>query len=309
MRIDRLLLRAAAFLLLALATGASEKMRVVTTMPDLADIVRQVGGARVDVSALVKGTENQHAVVAKPSMLIALSRADVFVQIGLSLESSWVPGLLENARNPRIAPGKPGFVNGSDGWPVLDVPVSLSRQGGDLHPQGNPHLNLSPRAGRHLAARVLAALVANDPAGRAEYEAAHAKYALALDAAEARWAKAAERLRGVAVATYHQELAYLARESGLVIVGTVELKPGIPPTPAHVIELVDAMRVRGARLVLTGAWSNTRQVAQVAEQAQGRVVELPLAVTNAQGNDTWIGMMDQIHTKLLEALDSLSRGP
>lgn len=302
MRLERILRAAAAACLLALGTHAAEKLRVVTTLPDLADIARRIGGERVEVTALIKGTENLHAVVAKPSMLVALSRADVFVQVGLSLESSWVPGLLEGARNARIAPGKPAFVNGSDGWQALDVPADLSRQGGDLHPQGNPHLNLAPQGGRHLAARILAGLVANDPAGKDAYEKAHEAYVVELDAAEARWAKAAEKLRGVAVATYHQEFEYLARATGLEIVGHVELKPGVPPTPAHVVELVDAMRAKKARLVLTAAWSNNRQVAQVAEQTAARVVELPVAVSTAKGEDSWIGMMDRIHAKLVAAL-------
>jgi ABC-type Zn uptake system ZnuABC Zn-binding protein ZnuA len=301
MRYAQFLRAAVAACLIALCTQAAEKLRVVTTLPDLADITRRIGGERVEVTALAKGTENLHAVVAKPSMLVALSRADVFVQVGLSLETTWVPGLLESARNAKIAPGKPGFVNGSDGWQALDVPSDLSRQGGDLHPHGNPHLNLSPRGGRHLAARILAGLVANDPAGKDAYEQAHAAYALELDAAEARWAKAAEKLRGVAVATYHQEFEYLAHATGLEIVGHLELRPGVPPTPAHVVELVDAMRERKARLVLTAAWSNNRQVAQVAEQTGARVVELPVAVSSAKGADTWIGMMDQIHARLVAA--------
>ncbi|TAJ09784.1 MAG: zinc ABC transporter substrate-binding protein [Planctomycetota bacterium] len=302
MQLQRLLRALAAACALAVASHAADKLRVVTTLPDLADIARRIGGERVEVTALIKGTENLHAVVAKPSMLVALSRADVYVQVGLSLESSWAPGLLESARNAALAPGKPGFVNGSDGWEALDVPADLSRKGGDLHPQGNPHLNLSPRGGRHLAARILAGLVANDPAGRAAYEKAHAAYAVELDAAEARWKEAAQKLRGVAVATYHQEFEYLARETGIEIVGHVELKPGVPPTPAHIVELVDALRAKQARLVLTAAWSNNRQVAQVAEQTGARVVELPVAVSSAKGADTWIGMMDQIHARLVDAL-------
>jgi zinc/manganese transport system substrate-binding protein len=302
MRLERFLSATAAALLLVLGASASDKLRVVTTLPDLADIARRIGGERVEVTALIKGTENLHAVVAKPSMLVALSRADVYVQIGLSLESSWAPGLLESARNAAIAPGKPGFVNASDGWQALDVPTDLSRKGGDLHPQGNPHLNLSPRGGRHIAARVLAGLVANDPAGKDTYEKAHAAYVVELDAAAARWAALAQKLRGVAVATYHQEFEYLARETGIEIVGHVELKPGVPPTPAHIVELVDALRARPARLVLTAAWSNNRQVAQVAEQTGARVVELPVAVSSAKGADTWIGMMDQLHARLVDAL-------
>lgn len=309
MRLERFFRITAVACVLTLCAHAADKLRVVTTLPDLADIARRIGGERVEVTALIKGTENLHAVVAKPSMLVSLSRADVFVQVGLSLESSWVPGLLESARNAKIAPGKPGFVNASDGWQAIDVPADLSRQGGDLHPQGNPHVNLAPQGGRHLAARMLAGLVANDPAGKDAYEQAHAAYVVELDAAEARWAKATEKLRGVAVATYHQEFEYLARATGLEIVGHVELKPGVPPTPAHVVELVDAMRARNARLVLTAAWSNNRQVAQVAEQTGTRVVELPAAVSGAKGADTWIGMMDRLHAQLVAALTEPPRRP
>jgi ABC-type Zn uptake system ZnuABC Zn-binding protein ZnuA len=290
-----------------LSHGA-EKLRVVTTLPDLADIARQIGGDRVEVTALVKGTENMHAVVAKPSMLVALSRADMFVQVGLSLESSWIPGLLEQARNPKTAPGKPGFVNGSEGWKALDVPLDLSRKGGDLHPQGNPHLNLSPRGGRHLAERILAGLIATDPGGKDAYTTRHAAYAQQLDAAEARWAKDAEKLRGVTLVTYHREFEYLADATGFEIIGTVELKPGIPPTPGHIVELVDAMRAKKARLILTAAWSNNRQVSQLAEQTGARIVELPVAASSAQGMDTWIGMLDELHARLLGAVVAANGG-
>src|SRR5262249_30820635 len=130
------------FLLLAtLAAGASnapaERLRVVTTLPDLADIASQIGGERVEVQSLYKGKENTHALTAKPSHLVAMSRADVFIQVGLSLETSIVPGLMESARNAKIQPGAPGFISVSNGWEALDVPTNLSRKAGDVHPQGN----------------------------------------------------------------------------------------------------------------------------------------------------------------------------
>ncbi len=282
---------------------AAEPLSVVATIPDLADIVREIGGDRVDVTAIARGKENLHQIVARPSHLVAMSRADLFFEIGLSLEMSFVPGLLENSRNARIQPGAPGFVNVSEGWEAIDVPVSLSRKAGDVHPQGNPHMNLDPRAGRFIADRVLAALSTADPGSRSGFEARHADYARRLEEAGARWSALGERWSDKRVVVYHQEYNYLARAYGIVIAGTIESKPGIPPTPGHVAELVATMKRDGVGVVLTAIWSNNREVERIAEKTGATVVELPNMCGGLPGAETWIGMMDLMHQRLQQAFD------
>lgn len=277
------------------------RLRVVTTIPDLADIAREIGGDRVDVTSLTKGRENLHAVTVRPSHLVALSRADVLVQVGLSLESAFLPGLLENARNPKIRPGQPGFVNASVGWQAIDVPTVVTRKDGDIHPDGNPHLNLDPRGGRQIALRILAGFVASDPAGKSEYETRAAAYGQKLDEAEARWNAAAKDWKGRKIAVYHKEYDYLAARYGLEIVGTLETKPGIPSTPGHLAELVAVMKSAGNVAILTAPWSNGGEVEQVAKATGAEIVELPNQCGGIAGTDTWIGMQDLIHQRLAQA--------
>lgn len=284
------------------AAPAAGKLKVVATIPDLADVASAVGGQRVEVTSICKGRENVHAVRPAPSHLVALSRADVLVQQGLALEGSWLPGLLMNARNKRIAAGAPGFVNVSEGWEAIEVPESVSRKGGDVHPFGNPHLNLDPRAGRHVAARVLAGLVVVDPAGREVYERNHAKYLETLAAAEVRWAELGAQLAGTRVVTYHQEFDYLARYHGIEVVGTIESKPGVPPTAAHLAQLIEDIEAREVGAILTATWSNDRQVDSVARRTGRPVIELPTMVGGAPGADTWIAMQDLIHARLVAVL-------
>jgi zinc/manganese transport system substrate-binding protein len=286
-----------------LAGGArAEKLKVVATIPDLADLARAIGGERVVVTSICHGRENVHSVRPAPSDLVALSRADVLVQLGLALESTWLPGLLQAARNEKIQPGQPGFVNASEGWEAIQVPSDLSRQGGDLHPFGNPHMNLDPRAGRHIAGSILACLVAVAPGSRAEFEANHAAYLERLTEAEARWQAIGARLAGTKVVTYHQEFDYLAELYGIEIAGTVELKPGIPPTATHLVRLQETMKAGNVRVVLTAAWSNNKHAKSVAQKVGGRVLEVPTLVGGAPGADSWIAMQDLIHERLLEAL-------
>ena len=289
----------------ARASGAAElPLKVVTTIPDLADLAREIGGDRVDVQSIAKGTMNVHAVPLKPSSLVAVNRADVFVQMGLSLEHTYVPGLLMKARNPAIQPGKPGFVNCSEGWEALDVPETLSRsQGADLHPLGNPHFNLDPRGGRHMADRILAGLTAVDPEGAESYRARHAAWVERYDAAKRRWDALGKRLARKRVVVYHEDFTYFLRYHGLDVVGTLEPKPGVPPTPRHLGTIVDRMREQDVRVVLTAKWSNNKSVRFVAEKTGALVVEGPVLVDGVPGADSWIEMMDVLHDRLAAALD------
>jgi ABC-type Zn uptake system ZnuABC Zn-binding protein ZnuA len=297
-----LLALAAAALPASARIPAEKPLRAVATIPDAADVLQRIGGERVDVTTLTRGRENLHAVVARPSHLVAMNRADLFVQIGLSLESVFVPGLLEGARNARIQPGAPGFVNLSDGWEALDVPDSLSRRGGDLHPQGNPHMNLDPRAGEHMARVVHDALVRLDPASKDAYDARWAEYRAELAEAKKRWDAEAERFRGKPIAVYHKEFDYFARYYGVELAASIELRPGIPPTPNHLAWVIAEMKRREVRVILIAPWSDGSDVRRVAEATGARIVVVPNQVGGAPGAETWIGLMDLLHGSLADAL-------
>ncbi|MCC7014664.1 MAG: zinc ABC transporter substrate-binding protein [Planctomycetes bacterium] len=281
---------------------AQDKLKVVVTIPDLADLVQEVGGERVAVTTICRGKENLHAVTPRPSHLVALSKADLFVQIGLSLETSFVPGLIEQCGNAKVKPGGAGFVNGSEGWSAIDVPRDLSRQGGDLHPQGNPHMNLDPRAGRHLVERIYAGLCRVDAASKPLYTERRDAYLTRLAVAEERWSKLGASWKGKPVVVYHQEYSYLIARYELAPCGAIESKPGIPPTPNHIAELVGRMKAANCATILTAIWSNGDQVERVAEATGARTVELPNMCGGIAGSETWIGMMDLVHRRLDEAI-------
>lgn len=284
---------------------AGDRLKVVASIPDLADLLNEIGGERVDVSSLAKGRENLHAVVARPSHLVAMSRADAFFEVGLSLETAFVPGLLEGCGNPKVRPGGSGFFNCSEGWAAIQVPTTLSRQGGDLHPQGNPHMNLSPRGGRALADRVLAGLVALEPQSKEYFETRHADFVKRLDAAQARWNEMAAQWKGRKIVEYHQEYNYFADAYGIEIVANLEVKPGIPPTPNHLAEVIDLMKSEKCDVIVTAQWSQNSFVTRVAEAADAKVVELPNMCGGMKGAETWISMMDLMHERLAEAFGTL----
>jgi ABC-type Zn uptake system ZnuABC Zn-binding protein ZnuA len=283
------------------APARAERLKVVCTIEDLADIVRTIGGDRVDVTTIARGRENLHQVNTRPSHLVAMSRADMFVQIGLSLETAFVPGLLENSRNEKIQPGASGFVNCSQGWSALDVPGVVSRKSGDVHPQGNPHMNLDPRGGKQIAERVFEALCKLDPSSKAAYQQRFDEYSKKLAEAAERWASLGKDWKGKKLVVYHQEYSYLAATYGIEIAGSIEERPGIPPTPNHIAELIGQMKRDKIGVIATAAWSNGREVSEVAKATEARVVELPNQCGGARGTETWIGMMDVMHEKLREA--------
>lgn len=279
-------------------------LRVVTTIPDLADIVRQIGGERVEVVSICKGRENLHAVSAKPSHVVAISRADLFVEVGLSLESSFVPGLLENSGNARVRPGGAGFVNVSEGWEAIEVPANVSRQGGDVHPQGNPHMNLDPRAGRWMADKVHAALVRVDPGSKSLYDERNAAYVKRLDDAQARWQAWSAKWKGRKIVQYHQEFSYFTRAYGIEVVGHVESKPGIPPTPNHVAELIATIRSNEVPLILLAPWAGGSTVERIAKQTGAAAIEAPNQCGSLPKTDGWIEMMDELHRRVARGLST-----
>lgn len=235
-----IVLVAAASSLFALPALAA--LRIVASTPDVADLSRIVGGDRVVVETLAGGDQDPHAVPIKPSFVARLNRADALVVQGLGLEDAFLPALLEAAKNPAVMPGRSAYIDASLYVEPLEVPSSQSRVQGELHPLGNPHFNLDPLAGRAMARAIAEGLERVDPAGREAYREGLARFERELDARLDEWKTLAAPLQGRKVISSHRDLSYLARRYGFVVVGTVELKPGVPATPAHLEALVEAGR-------------------------------------------------------------------
>lgn len=297
----RLGLAATTLAVLAGPAAAHAAVRVVTTTTDLAAIVRAVGGDRVEVLSIAAGHQDPHFVDAKPSYLVKLQRADLFVQIGLELEAGWAPNLLANSRNGKIQPGGPGFVDASEGIERLQVPAAADRSEGDIHPYGNPHYWLDPANGRAIAANVAAGLARVDPANATAYEAGRAAFVARLDAALARWTERARPLAGLPVVAYHNSWPFLERRFGFRVVGFVEPKPGIPPSGRYVAELAESMKRDGVRLILMSTFYDQKTADLVARLSGAEVVTLANSVGGLPEASDYVALFDVNLERLLAA--------
>ena len=294
------------FVLASVLTGVgarveAQSIRVITTIPDLADMTKQIGKELVDVESLTRGVEFMHAVPVKPSFVPKLNRANVLIHMGLDLEVSWLPALLEVAHNPKILPGQPGNVDCSTGVSVLDVPRSIDRSEGDVHPKGNPHYNLDPVNGKIMARNIAEGLSRNYPQQRAVFEKNLNTYLAEMDKAIERWQAMAAPLKGVKIVTYHVEWSYFAHRYGLQQLGTIELKPGVEPTPNHLIGLSQKMQQEKAQLIIFGPQSD-RFPRQLASQTGATIVRLQSIAGGSAETDTYIKFIDFNVRSLLAAL-------
>jgi zinc/manganese transport system substrate-binding protein len=291
-----------AFLLVAGALAlvparAQAKLKVAATIETLGDLARQVGGDRVEVTALSRGYMDPHFVQAKPSLVLVLNRADAVVQVGLDLEVGWLPPLVQQSRNPRIQLGQPGNIDASTAIDVQDVPripADQLRAMGDIHPLGNPHYWIPPKNARAIA-RLLARRFAElDPSGAAAYQAGLAAFEQKLSSKEREWAEAAKPLKGVKVVTYHKSWSYVAGWLGLVEIGYIEPKPGTPPSAEHTSRLVAAMRAEGVKLVIHEDFYPSSLATFVAEKGGARVVSSPSDVGATPRIKTYFDLVDAV---------------
>ena len=301
-RRNLILFLAAGAAVLGLALPAhAQQIRVVTTTPELADITRQIGKELVDVESLTRGVEFMHTVPIKPSFVPKLNRADILVEMGLDLEVSWLPALLEVANNSKIVPGQPGNIDSSIGISVLEVSRTMDRSEGDVHPKGNPHYNLDPLNGKIMARNIADGLSRNYPQHKALFEKNLNAYLGELDKAIARWQSMAAPLKGVKIVTYHIEWSYFANRFGLQQVGIIELKPGIEPTPNHLVGLAQKMQQEKVQVIIYGAQSN-RYPQQLASQTGASVVRLQSIAGGSAETETYIKFIDYNLRSLLAAV-------
>ncbi|HEY8156173.1 MAG TPA: metal ABC transporter substrate-binding protein [Myxococcota bacterium] len=294
---------ALAAILVGLSAGAAgAALRVVATLPDVADMTRQIGGERVAVETIALGSQDPHKVPVKPSFVTKLNRADALVVQGLGLEHAFLPALLEVASNPKILPTGPAYIDASIYVRPLEVPTSQNRSQGDLHPLGNPHFNLDPVQAKLMAKAIAEGLTRVDPPGAPSYQAGLDRYTALLDRKIAEWEKLAAPLRGVKAVSYHQDLVYLADRYGLELVGTIETKPGVPATPGHLEELVDRMQREQVKLVIRELAYESGLAQTVAERTGARVATISTLAGGLPGTQTYVDSMDANLQALLRAV-------
>ncbi|HYN14185.1 MAG TPA: metal ABC transporter substrate-binding protein [Terriglobales bacterium] len=275
---SRWVLALAALVAAALAfppASAAKKLNVVTSTTDMAALAQEVGGDKITVEAIAKGYQDPHFVEAKPSFLLKLKNADLLISVGLQLEIGWLPPLVTQCGNPRIQVGAPGYLDASQFAEILDLPTGqVTRAMGDVHPLGNPHYWLDPNNGRRVARGIAQKLGEMDPADSQYFQERFQDFDRRLTAAEKNWDAQIAPYKGRKVVTYHTSWSNFAKHFGLQVVGYIEPRPGIPPTPAHTIEIIQLMRRDNVKVVVVEPYFDLKTPNSIGSATGAKVIVL-----------------------------------
>ena len=286
-------------LLLGVPTVAHSELKVATATTDLAAIARAVGGKLVDAESLTPGPTDPHFIEAKPSMIRRVAYADLILVVGAELEIGWIGPVLQAARNGKVQPGTPGYVDVSTVVPLLDRSSGpANRALGDVHPSGNPHYLLDPENGIRVAQFIAERFKQSDAKNADEYQRNLARFTDEVRARMPVWKKAVESLRGKPVVAYHTSFRYLAEFFGFTVVAFVEPLPGIPPTASHVEALMRTIRDQKISLLLMEEFYERRSANFLAAQTGIQVVTLPHAVASEPEIKTYVDLFDTIVQRL-----------
>lgn len=297
----------AAIALLSSTSAASAAVKVVATTEDLAALTREVGGDKVSVEALAKGYQDPHFVEAKPSFILKLHKADLLVAVGREMEIGWLPALVTQSRNGKIQPGANGYLDASLTAKILEIPIGqITRAMGDVHPAGNPHYWLDPANGRRIAHAIREKLSAISPSDAAYFASRYADFDKRLAAAEARWTAATAPFRGARIVTYHRSWPNLCERFGLNVVGYVEPRPGIPPSPSHTFALIAQMKRDNVKVLFVEPYFDLKTPNSIARETGATVVILPPSVGAEKEITDYIKLFDAITAKLVAALSGRS---
>src|SRR5262245_38122357 len=275
---------------------------IVPTTTDLKSLVEAIGGELVEVDSLARGNQNPHDLEIRPSQMVKLRRADLVVLNGLELDG-WAEVSIQGAHNPRLVPGGPGRVDASQGIPVLEVPVGrVDRSMGDVHPAGNPHYTLDPAMAPIVTANIVEGLARVAPESRAAFAAGRQAFLAKLEPAMARWAETLAPFQGARVVVDHSLWTYFFARYGLVLAGTVEERPGIPPAPGHLVRLAAQMKAEGVKVLILEPWGDRKLADRLAGETGAKVVQLAPGVGAVKGTDSYLAWMDYNVTALARAL-------
>jgi len=297
------LLGIAALAVLAAAPPAGAAVNVVTSTEDLADLVRQVGGDRVKVETIARGYQDPHFVEAKPSFILKLAKADLLVAVGRELEIGWLPPLVQQSRNAKIQPGAEGYLDASLTAKILEIPTGqITRAMGDVHPLGNPHYWLDPGNGRRIAKAIADKLSRMVPTDAAYFAARYADFDRRLGEAEKRWDAMMAPYRGLKVVTYHRSWANFVDRFGLDVIGYVEPRPGIPPSPSHTITLMAEMRRQNVKILLVEPYFDLKTPQSIGRETGARVVVMPPSVGGEKEITDYVSLFDYDLKLLVDAI-------
>jgi zinc/manganese transport system substrate-binding protein len=288
--------------LFSVCVSAQAKINVVATLPDFGALAREVGGDKIDVTVLAKPTEDPHFVDARPSFVVALRSADVLIDGGAELEIGWLPPLLQNARNAKLDVGKPGRVQASQGIKLMGAPQTLTRAAGDVHALGNPHFSCDPIIAKAVALHIAQAFSAIDAANAATYQANEKKFEASINAKLQEWGTTMLPFKGQHVVAYHDSWPYFAHRFGVEIDVFLEPKPGIPPSPSHLAEVIEQIKAQHIKAIIVEPYHDRKIADKVASSTGAKVVDFAQFPGALPGTDSYVKLIDKLIANLSAAL-------
>ena len=287
----------------ASARPAAAALKIVTTTADLGALAKEVGGDKVQVDAFAKGYQDPHFVEPKPSFILLANKADLLIVVGRELEIGWLPPIITSSRNPRIQTSAAGYLDASNNVKILEIPTGqITRAMGDVHPAGNPHYWLDPGNGRKIAAAIRDKFSELSPADKAYFAQRYSDFDKRLADAEKRWDAAMAPYKGTKIVTYHRSWPNFVERFGLDVIGYVEPKPGIPPSPSHTLELIDEMKRQNVKVILVEPYFDLKTPQSIANQVGGKVLVLAPSVGGTKEATDYITLFDYDVNTLATAL-------
>jgi ABC-type Zn uptake system ZnuABC Zn-binding protein ZnuA len=287
------------------ASRADSKLRIMTATTDLASLAQEVGGEKVDVESIARGYQDPHFVEAKPSFLLKLRHADLLIVVGLELEIGWLPPLISQSTNPKIQVGAPGYFDASRFAKILEIPTGqVTRAEGDVHPLGNPHYWLDPENGLRIAKGIQNKLSEMRPGDAAYFAQRYDSFEQRLKQADEKWLAEMKTYAGRKIVTYHRSWPNFAEHFHLDVVGYVEPRPGIPPSPQHTVELIGQMKRDGVKIIVVEPYFDLKTPNAIARDTGGQVVVLMPSVGGEKEITDYFKLFDYDIAKLKQAFDT-----
>jgi zinc/manganese transport system substrate-binding protein len=292
----------ALLLTIAFAQPATAKLNVFACEPEWGALAKELGGNALRIYTATTGKQDPHHIQARPSLLAKARRADLLICTGAELEIGWLPILLRKTGNPRIQPGRLGYLMATDYVRLRDIPTYLDRSEGDIHAAGNPHIQTDPHNIARIAKVLAQRLAELDPANAADYQNRHQNFKKRWQAAIQRWEKQATVLKGVPIVVHHKSWVYLEHWLGLKEIATLDPKPGIPPSSWHLAQVLKQLKRQPAKMVIYAAYQESRPAHWLSQKAGIPVVELPFTVGGARDATDLFALFDETLKRLLGAI-------
>jgi zinc/manganese transport system substrate-binding protein len=289
---------------------AQGKLNVIATTEDLASIAREVGGDHISIEAIARGYQDPHFVEAKPSFILKLQKADLLIVVGRELEIGWLPPLITQSRNSKIQPGGDGYLDASLQVEILEVPTGqITRAMGDVHPLGNPHYWLDPENAKRIAKEIADKLSQLRPNDRAFFQQQLASFLSRIDEAEKRWLAMMAPYKGTKVVTYHRSFPNFAKRFNLDIIGYVEPRPGIPPTPQHTLDLINEMKRQNVKIVMVEPYFDLKTPNAIGRETGAEVLVMPPSVGGVKEVADYFKLFDYDINLLVNAIKKVGAQP